>query len=598
MAQTTENKTFRRELLTKKPFYRLNADVGQKSDFPRTDIGEQRIVGDKLNYDIVTQEDFLRELDPNSHAINDREIYQTWMQSDENGLYYETEWERHAFAFQQEILEDRLVRLTGNDIQFDLSDRTEKDDTRQDFYKFKTAWAEKSMERAWYEMAKSVLATGDAAFVGIMDDGKFYWKVFTFLKGDVLYPHYDRKTGRLSIFARQYSDYDDQGNVRKYVDVWDKTYYYRFVENVTPDGDPNMPSDTETIDYVGNFSIEGYVLDAKPEAHGFNEIPIAYRRCDTGPCWSRSQETIEHYELAFSRLAQSNSAFGLPILSITQGSGRKVEELTMGDMSYAAKIFLVPSDGKAEFLQRQDASTAYKAQLDELKRKIYEQSMVVKAPELKSGDTPTAAIKLLYSDSYNKAMNETQEFDEVIDKMVSIFSWGAGIEYETRLKFINLPLSHFCIPFIPISEGELATILATGVQNGFCSKQTASEKFPYATPQEWSRLMAEKHDEQMNDLLLQDQKLDIQFDHQIELAEAQAEINAEAQQEAMSTSSSSSKKTSDAPKAHIKKGSGSGGSGKRGRPSMSGAQWDENRNKVNPLTGRAYSKWDDYNQTH
>ena len=270
----------------------------------------------------------------------------------------------------------------------------------------------------------------------------------------------------------------------------------------------------------------------------------------------------------------------------------------MGDMSYAAKIFLIPSDGKAEFLQRQDASNAYKSQLDELKRKIYEQSMVVKAPELKSGDTPAAAIKLLYSDSYNKAMNETQEFDEVIDKMVKIFSWGAGIEYELRLKFIHLPLSHFCIPFIPISEGELATILATGVQNGFCSKQTASEKFTYATPQEWSRLMAEKHDEQMNDLLLQEQKLDIQNDAQIELAEAQAEIEADVQNTENNVSTSSSGKKSDAPKAHIKKGSGSGGSGKRGRPSMSGAQWDENRNKVNPLTGRAYSKWDEYNQTH
>ena len=587
--ETTETKTFRRELLTKKPFYRINADVGQKSYFPRTDIGEQRIVGDKLNYNIVTQEDFLRELDPNAHAINDKTIYQTWMQQDEDGLYYETEWERHAFAFQQEILEDRLVRLTGNDIQFDLSDRTENESTRQDFYKFKTAWAEKSMERAWYEMAKSVLATGDAAFIGIIDNGKFYWRVFTFLKGDILYPHYDRKTAKLNVFARQYQDYNDNGEIRRYVDVWDKEFYYRFVENVTSDGDPNTEAEAEKINYVGDFSIDGYVLDTKPERHGFDDIPVAYRRCDSGPCWSQSQETIEHYELAFSRLAQSNSAFGLPILSLTQGSGKHIEELSMGDMSYAAKIFLVPSDGKAEFLQRQDASTAYKAQLDELKRKIYEQSMVVKAPELKSGDTPAAAIKLLYSDSYNKAMNETQEFDEVIDKMVDIFSWGAGIEYEVRLKFINLPLSHFCIPFIPISEGELATILATGVQNGFCSKQTASEKFPYATPQEWSRLMAEKHDEQMNDLLLQDQKLDIQFDHQIELAEAQAEINADAQQKEMSTSSTpSSSKKSDAPKVVIKKGSGSSG-GKRGRPNMTGRTWDENGN----YEGRnGWRRWD------
>ena len=581
----------RRGLLTKKPFYRINADVGQKVDEPRREIGEGPLVIDHLNYDIVTQEDFARELDPNSHAINDREIYQTWMQRDEDGLYYETEWERHAFAFQQEILDDRLVRLTGNDIQFDLSDRTENDNTRQDFYKFKTAWAEKSMERAWYELAKSVLSTGDSAFIGIIRNKKFYWRVLSFSKGDTLFPHYDRITGQLSIFARQYSDYNDNGELRKYVDVWDDEYYYRFVEEVSTDNEEDKEG-SEKINYVGNFSIDGYVLDAKPQLHGFDEIPVAYRRCDSGPCWSNSQETIEHYELAFSRLAQSNSAFGLPILSITQGNGRNVEELTMGDMSYAAKIFLIPSDGKAEFLQRQDASNAYKSQLDELKRKIYEQSMVVKAPELKSGDTPAAAIKLLYSDSYNKAMNETQEFDEVIDKIVKIFSWGAGIEYESRLKFINLPLSHFCIPFIPISEGELATILATGVQNGFCSKQTASEKFPYATPQEWSRLTAEKHEEQMNDLLLQEQKLDIQNDAQIELAAAQAEIN-EAAANGTGTSTTDtldSEKKKNARKVVIKKGSGSGG--KRGRPATIFAQWDENRNKIDPTTGKPYSHWD------
>lgn len=588
----------RRELLTKKPFYRINADVGKRTDYPRRDVGEQMPISDNLSYDIVTQADFLRELDPNSHAINDKNIYQNWVEQDD-GLYYETEWERHAFAFQKEILEDRLVRLTGNDIQFDLSDRTESDDTRDSFYTFKTEWANHSMERAWYELAKSVLSTGDGAFAGILDGGKFYWKVFSYKKGDVLFPHYDRKTGKLSIFAREYKEYNDEGNACRYVEAWDNTFYYRFVESGAT---KTEESDEEDNNIIGDFVVNGFTLEEKTK-HGFDRIPIAYKRSDEGPCWSNSQDSIEKYELAFSRLAQSNSAFGLPILSIIRGSnGKSAQELTMGDMSYAAKIFLIPSDGKAEFLQRQDASTAYKAQLDELKRKIYEMSHVVKAPELKSGDTPAAAIKLLYSDSYNKGMNETQEFDEPIDDMVKIFEWGAGIETENRLKFVNLPMSHWIIVFLPISEGELSSILATGVQNGFCSKQTASEKFPYATPQEWARLQAEKRDEQKNELLLQEQKLEIQNDANLEYQEELSDIQIEQQTEIaaaeakIDNASSDSKKTT-APKAVIKKGSGSSG-GKRGRPSLSGAQWDDNRNKVNPLTGRAYSKWDDYNASH
>ena len=598
----TEKKKNRRELLTKKPFYRINADVGPKVDFARIQIGEQPVTNDKLVYDIVTQEDFLRELDPNAHAINDPNVYQNWVQRDEDGLYYETEWERHAFAFQQEILEDRLVRLTGNDIQFDLSDRTDNEENRQTFYKFKSIWAEKSMERAWYEIAKSVLSTGDGAFVGILDKGKFYWKVFSFLKGDTLYPHYDRKTGKLSVFARTYTEFGEDGDSHQYIDVWDDTYYYRLVD-YSPNTDVSLnPTEAREEDeevVIGDFKVTGYAVEER-EKHGFDRIPVAYMRKDSGPCWSNSQEAVEHYELAFSRLAQSNSAFGLPILTLTNGNGggKHIEELTMGDMSYAAKIFLIPSEGKAEFLQRQDASNAYKAQLDELKRKIYEMSMVVKAPELKSGDTPAAAIKLLYSDSYNKGMNETQEFDGCIDDMVWIFAWGAGIEKESRIGFMNLPLAHWIIVFIPVSENELTTILATGVQNGFCSKQTASEKFPYATPQEWYRCCQEKHDEQMDELLLQEQRLEIQNDANVEMQEELADIEVEKEAAVSAneaTTEGGSRKT--ARKVQIRKGSGSGG-GKRGRPSMSGAQWDRNGNEINPMTGKAYSKWDKWNASH
>lgn len=593
----------KRSLLLKKPFYRISANVGRKEELDRMMIGEMPPIPDSLRYDYVTQADFLRELDPNAHAINDPNIYQNWVEQDD-GKFYETQWERHAFAFQQEILSDRLVRLTGNDIQFDLSERTENDQTRQIFYKFKSVWAEKSMERAWYGLAKSVLSTGDGAFVGILKDSKFSWKVLSYEKGDELYPHYDRYTGKLSVFARKYSDYDDEGNTRNYVDAWDEKYYYRLVESSPSDAGKSTNDEEKPIETIGDFKVEGYELEQKTP-HGFDRIPVSYMRKDEGPCWSNSQDSIEKYELAFSRLAQSNSAFGLPILTFTNGSnGKSIQELTMGDMSYAAKIFLIPKEGKAEFMQRQDASTAYKAQLDELKRKIYEMSHVVKAPELKSGDTPAAAIKLLYSDSYNKGMNETQEFDEAIDDIVYIFSFGAGVEKECRLDFINLPLSHWIIVFLPISEGELTTVLATGVQNGFCSKQTASEKFPYAVPQEWSRLKSEKHDEQMNELSLQEQKIEIQNEANVEMQKELADIEVEKNEaEAANTTTQgqegakaqNSKKTN-APKAVIKKGSGSSGNGKRGRPNMSGAQWDENRNKINPLTGRAYSKWGDNNK--
>ena len=45
---------------------------------------------------------------------------------------------------------------------------------------------------------------------------------------------------------------------------------------------------------------------------------------------------------------------------------------------------------------------------------------------------------------------------------------------------------------------------------------------------------------------------------------------------------------------------GDDGTGKkRGRPKGSGLkQWDSNRNLINPVSGKAYSKWDNWDKTH
>jgi hypothetical protein len=275
------------------------------------------------------------------------------------------------------------------------------------------------------------------------------------------------------------------------------------------------------------------------------------------------------------------------------GEGKKIKEIATKDMSYASKIFIIPKDGKAEFLNRQDASNAYKTELDELKKKIYEGAMVIKAPELKSGDAPAAAIELLYSDAYNKAALEAQEYDEFLCKLVAIFEFGYGVEIERRLDFKNTRITFWIQPHLPINTQEITTNLATAVQNGFVSKQTASEKFYFSTPQEWRRIEREKHDEQMQELLLQEQKLDIQTDAQIEVAERQAELNTEQQVETLKAEQHIENNGTPQKKVRSRKGSVATGNGiKRGRPATSGKTWDQWGNEIDPATGKAKSKWD------
>ena len=587
MADTTTNQgEMLRDLLTKKPFTRIMPDGHYDHGYVMNEMQEMPPVRDSLRRKIVTQEDFLRELDPAGHLINDKELFpDIWQQNEEDGRWYIQEIPRYAFSYQQIILTKHLTHLCGNDIQFELSDKNAGDEANETFNAFRNGWANKNMEVAWYKLVKSVKATGDGAFVGYLDEGKFGWKVLSFLDGDKLYPHYDLRTGRLTTFARTYCNYSENGAVTKrYIDVWDRKYYYRFVA----DGDPQNIFGKVKQAVLKMFSTDGYKLECK-EPHGFDDIPVSYQRDDNGPCWTFSEETIENYEIAFSNLAHSNHDFGLPIMYV---KGEGSEEITTKDMSYASKIMLLPSDGEIGFLNRQDASNAYKAELDKLEDSIYKQSFAVKTPELKSGDTPGVSLKIMYSDAYEKAMTDAQEYDACVDKMISIFNWGYGIESTNRLAFLNTSIRHYIEPYIHLNISELTQNLNTAVLGGFLSRQTASEKLPYSTPQEWARIQQEQHDKEMNQLLVEEQRLEIQNDANVEMQEELADIQVDQQVEVLKAQNNIEGKDDDkAKQSKKKKYSVATGRG-AGRPNRSGKTWDANGN----WEGR--NNWDSWNSSH
>jgi len=576
-----------RDLLTKKPFTRVMPDGHYNHGVRYGTPVEEALSGDYLYRKVVTQEDFARELDPYGHLINDREYYHDiWRQDTSeggNGLWYLEEVPRYAFSFQYVILLKQLTHLCGHDIQFELADKKDNDESRHIYNIFKRGWQERNMETAWYKLAKSVKATGDGAMVGYLDKGKFGWKVVSFQNGDRLFPHYDLKTGRMNVFARMYSNYNDTGRiVNKYIDVWDDRYYYRF----KADGEASTAMEKFKHTVMNMFNVNGYVLDTK-EAHGFDTIPVAYHRDEMGACWTLSQETIDNYEMAFSRMAQSNHDFGLPIMFV---KGEGSEEVSKQDMSYASKMFFLPSDGEMGFLNKQDASSAYEKELEVLEKQIYTQSFAVIPPELKSGDLPAAALKILYSPAYEKAMADANEYDEVVDKMVEIFSFGYGVEVNKQLQLKNTPISHYIKPYVHLNETELTNNLSIQVQNGFLSKQTASEKSVYATPQEWDRILAEKKHEQEMDLLLTEQKLEVQTENAIEQTKELNRIDGDGNSDTDDANGNVQQRGGKATKGAVAKDGINSSKGKY--------IWDANRNKINVVTGKAYSKWDKWNQTN
>lgn len=561
-----DNKEFNyRELLVRKPFYEV-IPRGYKehgTDEKKDDNRNVRMPEDHLWRIIKTQADFIREYYPTSHRIFDEKEYPNIYKKDpDTGKWYEQPICRSAFAFQQVIATKHILHLTGNDVQFEIADgavsKEKEEEYQKNLTKFRKGWLMSNMEIRNYEAIRSLMIVAEAAVVGYIDKkGKFGAKTLSYMNGDTLYPHFDSITGELSLFARKYYDYDDNGiECTEWVEVWDEKFIYRYRKGV---GDGKAIQMLKTI-----FGLGGYTLVSK-ESHGFPFIPVAYIRNEEGPCWSTVQRNIEDFEEAFSYLCENNKAYAFPIF-FTKGDG---EDITIkGDMNGSAKyIGMNDTEADAGFLNGTDASNAFATQLNKSYELIYELSFTVKPPELKSGDLPAAALKLLFSPAIERAENDSKMYQPFLNKLVDMTKYGVGYEENMTATMLALPINAWIEVYVHQNVAELITNLATAVQNKFLSRRTASERISmYGKNDEFDRILSEEKEKQQMDLLNEIQLSDAQTENQIEEQEAAARIN----------------RNKGGQDVNMPKG------GKRGRPNRTGIEWDDNRNYPGRNNWNAY----------
>lgn len=560
-----------REILVKKPFFEITPRGYLKHDSLLTrevsDTEDPSEPSDTIYRRIKTQKDFIREFYPTSHKIFDKELYpDIFRKNPENGKWYVQEIQRTAFAFQQLIHTKHVLHMTGNDVQFELADDGEDDEKSSEsnqkmLNKFKRGWYMHDMEIRHYEAVSAYMKVAEAAVVGFFDSKKkFGTRTLSFDNGDTLYPQFDPLTGELVVFARKYCDYDEEGNEKiEWLEVWDEKMFYRFKKQV------NQGIVKNVLKRIGKvFGIDDYTC-VEGKEHGFDFIPVAYVRNDDGPCWSAVQHNIEDYEEAFSYLCENNKAYAFPIMKL-KGDG---EDITVvGDANGAAKtIQITDVNGDADFINGTDASDAFATQLNKSYDLIYELSFTVKPPELKSGDLPGVAIKLLYSPAIEVAENDAKKMHPFLDQLVKICKYGIGMEENCIASLTALPVHAWIKVFVHQNFQEQITNLATAVQNGFLSKRTASERCPeYPVNDEIDRILREKKEEQEQDLLIELQKQDNQTENAIEEQQATAKIQNGA-------------------KGNVRTGRG------KGRPSE-GKNTDKWGNQPNE------NNWEKYNQTH
>lgn len=491
-----------KEILIKEPFKEITPLAGA----PRFYEAGQGLseTTDIMLFRAVPQSEFLRQYYPTGHKIYDETIYPDVYREDPDnpGKFYIQPITRVAFAFQQVIATKQVVHLVGNDIQFELAGKTE--DEKEELVKnrllldFKQGWLDTNMELQFYEAVNSIKITGDAAIVLYFGkDNKPHAKTLSFLNGDKLYPHYDNE-GNLTLFARKYFAYDEDGKANtEFVEIWDEKYLYRAKKSVGTLKD-NVKNKIKEI-----FGLSGYSIYEKKE-HGFNTIPIAYFRDKHGACWLPAQSTIEQYELSVSYLCENNKANAFPIF-YSKGEGVDI----VGDMNGSVKAITVSDpSGEIGYLKHGDVSAAFHTQLTLLYNAIYEQTFAVKPPELKSGDLPGVALKLMYSPAIEKAIHDANELLPFINKLVDLVKYAHGYYIGKQASLLELPINAWIEPYVHQNVAELTNNLAMAVQNKFLSKQTASERFtPYAKNDEIQRIIREEKERAKEEAQIQ---IDIQ----------------------------------------------------------------------------------------
>ena len=172
---------------------------------------------------VVTQEQFLMELDPTSHTCLFDDNIPSICVKNKSGDYTNIEFKKMAVPFQKNIKNKVRLHLTGNKMQFTLSEQNPSEVQRNNFTTFKQYWDLRNQDGMKDKMVDSQLSTGDAGLLYYFDyKGRIKSRVLSFKDGYVLCPHNDKNGDRILE-----SVYYCKDNV-EYIDSYDDRYMYRY----------------------------------------------------------------------------------------------------------------------------------------------------------------------------------------------------------------------------------------------------------------------------------------------------------------------------------------------------------------------------------
>lgn len=421
----------------------------------------------------LTQDDFLSELEPTAHEVNSeymstRPVYKPSDQKDSNGepifvIDHYDEVETVALGIQKCITMKKVSHYTADGFWI------AREGGKQECYEKIQSWKDRmGLNAAWTELVDSVFSTGDGA-IYLYNDGKnVEYQVFSYLKGDTLYPDIDEK-GREVVYRR----YKLKGVEMCDIFTPEKIQTWMHDQDDKPKNIMERLKSAINVT-LGTKSEDGYTLIRETKSQTGDMQLFYFRVPDipTGP----AQLSIQALENALSYVSEEAKSSAFPILFL---KAEKIVNLPPSDINGKTigikgdSESLAHSDGK--FLAPPDASNISKTQIDSLWNNIVRTTMsVFIEPEIfRTGLDSSAALKLLFTPEIQWAQNMWPYFNKGVRRMTEALKTLVGLVEGNVTDYADLMLSTGQNIWIPQNTKEQVDIETSQVYARLKSRKAA-----------------------------------------------------------------------------------------------------------------------------
>lgn len=469
----------------------------------------------EINVDYFTQEDFMREIESSAHEINSR-IMSTrpvWdsrqvfnddgtPKEDKNGdpvmEWYIKEYDKIEtvrYGLQRRINLSFAAYMFGGGVWVNHEDASHDEGNTLNSWK-DTAGFDAAMQ----EVGNSLFLTGDAALYQYTIGNTIQYEVFSYLKGDELFPDFDEN--RNPILYRLYSL-----RGRRAVDVYACGYIETWIE-----GGKDEDDNKKTLNWFQKFSgwfrkgldwdssvesEDGWRRLARKESQITNDLNqcVYFRREDLpSGC---VQEEINKLESAASFVADGVKSVSQATLFI-----KATDIASMPPVDSTGKIVAV--NGSVDELKAADAKYLVPPQLSDIatidiankKDSILKSAMMVEiTPDIfRSGADSSAAMKLLFTDITIWCKNEFPKIFPQLRYAVEVFKELVA-KIEGNGKIATMRTSCGLNYWIPQNDTEALKRELDQVYARVKSRRAAMADIPNSHKEDYQQILKEWKDE-------------------------------------------------------------------------------------------------------